>query len=111
MVLEKVWSKVLGNYLKSEGGYTVNGFRFLTGNPVFSYSLTNTTDLPTAFTLLNAADNANYIMGASTGSGLDSTINNCAIANGHAYSILAAFNMTDGTGKVHSVYMIRNPWG
>jgi hypothetical protein len=50
-------------------------------------------------------------MAAGTGSGADSTYNVCGIANGHAYSILSAFNMTDATGKVHSVYMIRNPWG
>jgi hypothetical protein len=50
-------------------------------------------------------------MAAGTGSGVDSTNNVCGIPNGHAYSILAAFNMTDATGKVNSVYLIRNPWG
>lgn len=50
-------------------------------------------------------------MAAGTGSGADSTYNVCGIANGHAYSILAAFNMTDDTGKINSVYLIRNPWG
>ena len=47
-------------------------------------------------------------MGAATGSGADSTYNVCGIANGHAYSILSAFNMTDALGKVHSMFMIRN---
>jgi len=50
-------------------------------------------------------------MAAGTGSGADSTYNVCGIPNGHAYSILAAFNMKDATGKVNSVYLIRNPWG
>jgi len=50
-------------------------------------------------------------MAAGTGGGVDSTYNVCGIPNGHAYSILAAFNMTDSTGKVNSVYLIRNPWG
>jgi len=50
-------------------------------------------------------------MAAGTGSGADSTYNICGIPNGHAYSILAAFNMTDAKGTVHSVYLIRNPWG
>ncbi len=40
-------------------------------------------------------------MGASTSSGSDTTFNVCGISNGHAYSILAAFNMTDATGKVN----------
>ncbi len=50
-------------------------------------------------------------MSAGTGSGVDSTYNVCGIPNGHAYSILSAFTMTDASGKVNSVYMIRNPWG
>ena len=37
-------------------------------------------------------------MGAATGSGADSTYNVCGIANGHAYSILSAFTMTDSIG-------------
>ena len=61
--------------------------------------------------MINTADRANYILAAGTGSGADSTWNICGIANGHAYSILAAFNMTDASGTVHSIYMIRNPWG
>ena len=60
--------------------------------------LKNTTNLQTTFALINAADVANYIMGAGTGPGTDSTYNVCGIANGHAYSILSAFTMTDSIG-------------
>ena len=111
IVAEKVWAKVVGNYLKTAGGYTENGLRFLTGSPTFYYKLSNTTNLITTFAMLNAADQLNYIMAGATGSGADSTYNKCGVANGHAYSILAAFNMTDAYRKVHSMYMIRNPWG
>ena len=55
-IIEKAWAKVLGNYLKTNLGYTHNGLRFLTGMPIFSYSISNTTVLTTTFTLLNAAD-------------------------------------------------------
>ncbi len=55
-VIEKAWAKVLGNYLKTNAGYINNGLRFLTGNPMFTYKLSNTTVLSTTFTLLNAAD-------------------------------------------------------
>jgi len=55
-VIEKAWAKVLGNYLKTRAGYITNGLRFLTGNPVFSYKMDNTTIMTTTFTLLNAAD-------------------------------------------------------
>ena len=50
-------------------------------------------------------------MGAGTGSGSDTTTNDCGIAYGHAYSILEAFDMIAADGTVHDMYMIRNPWG
>ena len=37
-MLEKAYAKVMGNYMNSEAGYTVNGIRILTGIPVYSYS-------------------------------------------------------------------------
>lgn len=45
-------------------------------------------------------------MGATTADGSNLTPNDCGIAYGHAYSILAAFTMS-GTKMV----MLRNPWG
>ena len=50
-------------------------------------------------------------MAAATGSSADSACNKCGIPNGRAYSILSAFNMTDASGKINSVYLFRNPWG
>ena len=50
-------------------------------------------------------------MAAQTGSGADSTNNVCNIANGHAYSIIAVFNITATNGTVIPALMIRNPWG
>lgn len=50
-------------------------------------------------------------MGAATGSGADSTNNICGIANGHAYTLIAAFEITDSYNTKNPVYMIRNPWG
>lgn len=29
----------------------------------------------------------------------------------HAYSIIAAFSMTDAAGTVHRCLLVRNPWG
>lgn len=97
-VLEKAWAKVKGNYLISEGGLIVNGLRALTGVPVFSYNLgsfTTVSDLSVLYNLLKSADDAGYIMGASTDGGGDSNQNVCGIAESHAYTILAAFTMTD----------------
>ena len=62
--------------------------------------------------LMLAADTANYLMGAATaGNGNDQENNACGIAMSHAYSILAAFNMTDSSNVVHKMFLMRNPWG
>ena len=50
-------------------------------------------------------------MGAGTGAGADTTFNDCGIAYGHAYSLLAAFEMTDASSVTWKMYMLRNPWG
>ena len=57
------------------------------------------------------ADKSNFILGAHTGSGKDTTYNICNIACGHAYSILAVFNISAANGTVYPVIMVRNPWG
>jgi hypothetical protein len=49
--------------------------RILTGNPIFSYSLTGNINLASVFSLLQAAEKANYIMGAGTYPGSDTTYN------------------------------------
>ena len=48
-VIEKAYAKVLGNYAKLNGNYIENGLRFLTGSPIFSYTLTNTSVMSTTF--------------------------------------------------------------
>jgi len=59
-----------------------------------------------------AADAANYMMGAGTqGNGDDTNRNSCGIFQSHAYSILAAFVLTDANGLEHKVFLMRNPWG
>ena len=38
-IIEKAWAKVKGSYLNSDGGLLENGFRALTGAPVFTYDI------------------------------------------------------------------------
>ena len=58
LVIEKAWAKVLGNYLKTDGGYLTTAIRALTGVPTFDYNLVTTPafDPVVGFTLLSAAD-------------------------------------------------------
>jgi hypothetical protein len=37
-VLEKAYAKLIGNYLRLNGGFLENGIRSLTGAPILSYS-------------------------------------------------------------------------
>jgi hypothetical protein len=56
LIAEKVYAKVIGNYLKTNGGYVHGALRFLTGNPVFYFSSASFPDLSTTFSIINAAD-------------------------------------------------------
>jgi hypothetical protein len=100
--------------LRSNGDTVVNGIATLTGVPVFDYkcsAISTTADLTSAFNLIKAADDSHYIMGAQTSGGADTTFGSCGIANGHAYSIIAAFTMTDASNVAHKCLLMRNPWG
>jgi hypothetical protein len=66
--------------------------------------------LDATFDLLKAADTAGYAVGAGTTGGDDTGRNDCGIATGHAYSILAAFEMVNGSTTI-DMLLIRNPWG
>jgi len=62
--------------------------------------------------MLLEAETANYIMAVGTaGSGNDQHTNTCGIAMSHAYSMLAAFTMTDASNVAHKMLLLRNPWG
>jgi len=81
----------------------------LTSIPVFGYK--TTTINSTFWSVMYTAYKSNYILGAHTSTGSDSTYNVCNIPYGHAYSILAVFNITASNGTVYPVLMVRNPWG
>ena len=115
-ILEKAWAKIKGSYGQIEAGFVINGLRALTGAPVFNYKVSNlqsTHNLNAAqtFDLIKAGENANYPMGASTTGSSDQVFNDCGIAKGHAYSMISAFTMTDASGTIHKMILMRNPWG
>ena len=37
-------------------------------------------------------------------------MNDCGIAKSHAFSLIGAFTMTDASGIVHRMLLMRNPW-
>lgn len=106
-ILEKAWAKIKGNYAQANGGFVVSGLRSLTGVPTFTYYVSTAGfSADETFTLLKAADEVDYPMGAGTAAGSDTNFNDCGIAYSHAYSILGAFTMGS-----HEMILLRNPWG
>lgn len=99
----------------ANGGFIPTGFRSLTGAPVFVYkasSYTTDSEVAVLHDLIYQNDQLGYLGGVGTaGGGNDQDKNVCGIAMSHAYTLLAAFNMTDGSGVVHRMLMVRNPWG
>lgn len=113
-LLEKAWAKARGNYMSANGGFIATGVRAFTGVPVFRYkasSYNTTEELAQLHDMMKRYDDLGFISGLSTSGSGDAYKNECGIAMSHAYSLLAAFNMTDASGVVHRMLMIRNPWG
>ena len=114
-IIEKAWAKAAGNYINSDGGQLVNALRFLTGAPVFNFihekDFTVAEDKEKVFPMLMDAYEKKYLMNAGTFGGDDSDVNECGISKGHAFSILAAFTMTDAEGADYNMLLIRDPYG
>ena len=60
---------------------------------------------------MKAAEDAHYVLSATTAGTSDTQTNECGITMSHAYSVLAAFTMTDSGGTAHKCLLVRNPWG
>ena len=110
-IIEKAWAKVVGNYAKASGGIIVNSVRALTGVPVFQYITSKITSLATVFALLSAADQANYILVASTPPSSTNYWTSCGLASGHSFSILTVFTMTDASDTSYQALLMREPRG
>lgn len=118
-ILEKAWAKVRGNYLNADGGIVKNGLRLLTGVPVYTYTaadITTQSALTDMFELIEEADEAGYIMAASTEANSDTAsdadeYNECGVSYSHAFTIIHAFTMEDDDKIEHRCLLMHNPWG
>jgi hypothetical protein len=109
--MEKAWAKVKGNYHNAQGGFVQTGIRYMTGAPTETFTLTDYADqaaIDALWTTLKTYNDANYMLGAGTTGGSDSTRNSCGIVNGHAYSVLSVFEITH-SGTTYKMLMVRNP--
>jgi len=76
---------------------------------VFDYLIADENAADT-FVRMKAADELNYILGSGT-FGSDSRVNSCGVVAGHAYTVIAVFELKTGSTVDYKMYMIRNPWG
>lgn len=111
-LIEKAWAKVHGGYSNIEAGYINEALSGLTGAPVKIFRVKDNED--EAWQDLLEAKQRNYITCASS-SAIDKV--SCEVEDkktglygGHAYSLLAAFEINNKGSKVRLVRM-RNPWG
>jgi hypothetical protein len=61
------------------------------------------------FDIMKAANDLDYILGGGT-DGSDTDLNSCNIVAGHAFSMIAVFELTTGETVDAKLYMMRNPW-
>ena len=101
------------------GGNSFEAFNLIIGAPTIYYDRewadigyvngdesTYNTAATTAWNIITDADNKNYIMSCSVGTGLAGM----GLVDNHAYTLIGHSLVTVG-GVTHKLYKIRNPWG
>ena len=69
------------------------------------------TDPDEVYSVLESLDAYGYPVGLATAGTSDSNTNHCGIAESHAYSVIAPFNISMRLGIVKKLVLVRNPWG
>lgn len=100
ILIEKAFSKLMGNYRTIEGGWPTDAGMAFMGTPSYWKSSSNYTG-DALHALVTAEDNANSVMWCATSSSMN------GIIGGHAYSLIDAHTLSNGV----KLLRIRNPWG
>jgi calpain-12 len=99
-LMEKAFAKMKGNYATANGGFVPNGLRSLVGCPISDYLSEDQADYSLVWSEMKAADELDYILGAGT-IGSDTEVNECNVVAGHAYSVIAVFELKTGETVDH----------
>ena len=91
LLLEKAFAKLNLNYENIVGGDPTESLRVLTGAPSLTYVHSKS---PNVFAKILEGEQKDYVMCASTyhGQGVEDELD-CGIVCGHAYSVLAAYEL------------------
>jgi hypothetical protein len=91
ILLEKAFSKLMGNYMTIEGGWPIDAGTALMGTWGESFNSSNYATNPTGFhDLIKSWDSQNAVMWAATSASLN------GIIGGHAYSLINALTLSNG---------------
>ncbi len=109
-LMEKVWAKACKSYAMTIAGTPANALSALTSAPVMSYIHAKYTrdseSLSRLWQILLEADKANYIICTNTGNLDEKELEAAGLVLGHAYTILACYNVDNVR-----LLKLRNPWG
>eukprot|EP00002_Diphylleia_rotans_P028577 TRINITY_DN5776_c0_g1_i1.p1 TRINITY_DN5776_c0_g1~~TRINITY_DN5776_c0_g1_i1.p1 ORF type:complete len:541 (+),score=95.86 TRINITY_DN5776_c0_g1_i1:104-1624(+) len=118
VLLEKAFAKLHGSYHAIEGGLIEEALSVLTGFPCERISLDSSAsqnpDPLYIWARIKSAHEANYLLGASTGT-VDAArlrrMESQGIHANHAYSILDVQEIRNAEGHLVKLVRLRNPWG
>ena len=111
-LIEKAFAKLQGNYEALAGGDPRNAIQYLTGGPSEHYSHT-AKSAAEVFALVKQANLDDGMISAGTRSSANGHDDRSAVglAQGHAYTVLSAHEVTDASGRAVKLLRLRNPWG
>ena len=107
-IIEKMFAKYYGNYENIVGGWMGAAVAAMNGSPYMEFWLNENTDKEMIWNEIVGADaETNIITAGSNFCGSHDNTTAEGVQCGHAYSLLHAFTLSDGTRLIKC----RNPWG
>ena len=108
-IMEKAFSKFIGNYARTVGGFSVDAINTLTGSPYETLWHDYVTDSSEVWDLISTHDPDRGLLVGSTpcAGGSDDTTNDLGLVNCHAYVVLGHAVLTRNDQKL---VKMRNPW-
>ncbi|EAR84269.2 calpain family cysteine protease (macronuclear) [Tetrahymena thermophila SB210] len=111
MLLEKAWAKINGSYDQIEAGLTRECLHDFTGACTQTLWLDDQNTYDSVWQKLLIGEKNNYAMTCgSTDVASKEELDKLGLINGHAYSLLGAYEVTS-QGRVTRLVKLRNPWG
>jgi hypothetical protein len=106
---EKCYAKFHKGYIIIEGGNTGPTMRELTGAPTYMFNFQNE-EIPGLWEKLLEGEKLNFGMSAGTDGTDEGELNASGIVPGHAYTLIAAKEVTNKNGNKERLVKLRNPW-